>query len=89
MLSNERLIDNLFFSHFFSSFLVFLLRRNPKKKRIIVTNMVDTLEEVEGFKFSKSKKRKLVTDLSILSIFGKTPTAEEIKAKEKENKDAV
>ena len=63
--------------------------KDPKKKRIIVTNMVDTLEEVEGFKFSKSKKRKLVTDLSILSIFGKTPTAEEIKAKEKENKDAV
>lgn len=57
--------------------------KDPKRKRIILTNLVDSLEEVEGFKFSKKDKRKLVTKLSLLSIFGKEPTEAEIEKREK------
>lgn len=66
---------------------------NPKKKRIILTNLVDTLDAMEGVKISKTKKRKLIADLSVLSIFGKLKgkdekkkNKEKDKAKKKEDK---
>lgn len=53
---------------------------NPKKKRIILTNMIDTLDSMEGITIPKNKKKKLVADLSVLSIFGKLDKGKNKKA---------
>lgn len=45
--------------------------KDPKQKRIVLTNLVDTLDAMPGVTIPKNKKRKLVADLAVLSIFGK------------------
>lgn len=45
--------------------------KDPKQKRIVLTNLVDTIDAMPGVTIPKNKKRKLVADLAILSIFGK------------------
>lgn len=44
--------------------------KNPKNKIAVITGMIDTLDELQGFNFSKAQKKKMITELSVISTVG-------------------
>ena len=64
--------------------------KDPKAKVAIIGNMVDTLGAMDGININPGKKKKLIADLTLVSIFGKVPgKKDKKKAEDKEDKNKV
>lgn len=62
--------------------------KDPKAKIAIIGNMVDTLNAMDGVNISGGKKKKLIADLTLVSIFGKVPGKKDKKKEEKKKPTA-
>lgn len=60
--------------------------KNVSNKRKIITNFVDSLDEVDGITLDKSKRKKMVTQLTILSAVANNKEAVDVFDKASKNK---